>query len=190
MSRLILLLVFFPFPVFASNYDGLGWVFFWFLFFCFSVLYFLFSSIPKSESIVSKGVIDINNHTIGEFTLGQYINNNSLQLNISGDGTIQCDGYCANVSNNKIISVQILFSSFFSTGDVFKGRLRRNSAMLTCTEYLSPNSIKSWFGEPIDQFDDGVEFNCKFKDGDVLIEFSWHHRDDRLVANYISFEIS
>jgi len=61
--------------------------------------------------------------------------------------------------------------------------------MLTCTEYLSLTSIKSFFGEPIEQSDDGIDLKYQFKDGDVLVECSWYRKSDRLVANYISFTI-
>lgn len=105
------------------------------------------------------------------------------------DGTYQRDSVSFQIKDSYVNNIYVRISEFYSKGETYEGSLIINGSDLFVNENFQPENIISHFSTPIEQWNDGVEVNYRFKVDNVYIECSWHWNAEKLVPNYLGIEI-
>lgn len=125
---------------------------------------------------------DLDKYEIGFFQLGMPFH--------GADRIIDSLGYAINIRSGSVFGIDVRFSNFYSGGPRFDSALVKRRRRLPEPKFISPSAVLELYGSPVDQWDDDVEQNYQFLDGNVHVEFSWHKSaNESLVLNYINTEI-
>ncbi|GAA3587934.1 hypothetical protein [Marinobacter xestospongiae] len=126
--------------------------------------------------------LDLDKYEIGFFHLGMPFDGD--------DRIIESLGYSIIIRSGRVFGIRARFSNYYSEGSCFNDALIREQKDLPEPRFITPELILELYGELVDQWDDDVERNYQFIDGNVRVEFSWHQSaNGNLILNYVDIEI-
>ncbi|MFS1526056.1 hypothetical protein ACL7TT_18450 [Microbulbifer sp. 2304DJ12-6] len=97
------------------------------------------------------------------------------------------DGYAINVIDGKISSIFTCYRDGYEGFRSFKGGVSLDGRVLHFDNDTDFEKVIQVFGDPVEQWNDGVEMCAEFKVNDVRVEVIWNV-DGRQSLDYISLE--
>lgn len=126
-------------------------------------------------------ILNLDNFQINGITLGKKTE--------FSEGNNQQGCISFYVKHGVVNIINIRLNEFYSKGEVFSGKLLINDELVDLDDSIQPETIRALLDDQIDHWDDAVEVNYQYKRETALLEFSWHWRNDKLIANYAGLEI-
>jgi len=98
--------------------------------------------------------------------------------------------YGIRIAVQKGVTRSILFCMYDGYLDLkpYAGKFTLNKNEFTLNCYDTPDSIKTLFGTPDEEWDDGSEHNCTYKRKGSSIEFCWLHMKRGTLLAYVSID--
>lgn len=96
-------------------------------------------------------------------------------------------GYSISVFNNQISAILVCFRYGYRKFDKFEGAVSVDGSEYRFTSSTTVEEIKSILGNPIDEWNDGVEQGLDYSRNDQDIQIVWHV-DGKVTLDYISVE--
>jgi hypothetical protein len=120
-------------------------------------------------------------------TIGSEVGKYSIGQLTDKDGIFEDNYYSVFARDRKLKNITLILSDSYSERkNVFCGKIIIENQEFKTISDIQPDLIKCIFGELVDSWDDDVEVNNQYIRNEVRWEFSWHHKDNKLIPNYIS----
>jgi len=129
---------------------------------------------------------NFDNMSLNNFHIGQTIDKYDPDEVV----TDKTAGYSIKLKNKMVVHISIYLANFSYGFSKYQGSFNKGSDFIKFSETSSFEEIKNVFGQPYEEWDDGVERNMQFIVDKYLIEFSWNIEESQPKLMYFSVELN